>query len=284
MACLRPSVGLFGVPWDAMSSFLRGAALAPPLLRDALASDSANAFNELGHNFHEIVKDLGDASTSELTTPSIAHAAIATKMGECLESGLAPLAMGGDHAISHPLVKTFSSFRQDKPLTIVHVDAHTDLYDVLDGNRNSHGCPFTRIMEECVNVSLIQVGIRTLTPHHRDQIKRFDVNTLPMSSHEPGPQAPIDFIRQYAAAGSDVYLSFDLDALDPAFAPGVSHHEPGGFSTRDCIAILHSLPGLGLRVVGADVVEYNPERDLNGVTAMVGAKIVKEIAGIMAEQ
>lgn len=284
MACLRPTVGLFGVPWDAMSSFLRGAALAPPLLRDALASDSANSFNELGHNFHEIVEDLGDASTLEITTPSIAHEVIADKMSECLKAGLKPLAMGGDHAITHPLVKTFSSFRQDKPLTIIHVDAHTDLYDVLDGNIHSHGCPFARIMEQCPNVSLIQVGIRTLTPHHWEQIKHFGVNALPMASHEPGPKVPIDFIQHHAVPGSDVYLSFDLDALDPAFAPGVSHHEPGGFSTRDCIAILHSLPGLDLRVVGADVVEYNPTRDVNGVTSMVGAKMIKEVAGIMVER
>merc|ERR1712037_410169 len=99
-----------------------------------------------------------------------------------------------------------------------------------------------------------------------------DVKALPMAAHEAGPKAPIEFIRQHVAPHSDVYVSFDLDVLDPAFAPGVSHHEPGGFSTRDCIEILHSLPDLQLRVVGADVVEYNPTRDVNGVTAMVGAK------------
>ena len=133
-----------------MSSYLRGAALAPPLLRTALASDSANSFNELGHNFHEIVEDLGDANTSEATTAALAHASIADKMNECLNAGLAPLAMGGDHAITHPLVKAFSSFRgEEKKLTIIHIDAHTDLYDVLDGNRDSHACPFSRIMEQC---------------------------------------------------------------------------------------------------------------------------------------
>ena len=80
--------------------------------------------------------------------------------------------------------------------------------------------------------------------------------------------------------GAPLYISIDLDALDPAFAPGVSHHEPGGLSVRDILAVLHRIPG---PIVGADVVEYNPERDINGMTAVVAAKLVKELAALTAK-
>ena len=122
-------------------------------------------------------------------------------------------------------------------------------------------------MEEQLCARLVQVGIRTLTPHQRDQIKRFAVDTIEMQHFAGGARPNISGL---------VYLSIDLDGLDPAFAPGVSHREPGGLSVRDVLTMIHALAG---PIVGADVVEFNPSQDIGNVTAAVAAKIVREIAG-----
>jgi arginase family enzyme len=127
-------------------------------------------------------------------------------------------------------------------------------------------------MEEQLVSRLVQVGIRTMTAHQRHQAARFEVDVIDMRRWAHGD-------RPHLGTGlSPIYLSIDLDGLDPAFAPGVSHREPGGLSVRDVISLIHSVPG---NVVGADVVELNPAQDLGGVTASVAAKIVKEIAGVM---
>ena len=150
-------------------------------------------------------------------------------------------------------------------LSILHFDAHGDLYDSLGGNRYSHASPFARIMEEGLAQSLTQVGIRTLTDHQQMQVSKFGVKVIDMRNWSPDIDLNLS---------GPVYLSFDMDVLDPAFAPGVSHHEPGGFTTRE---VLRMIQMLDLNIVGLDLVEYNPDRDLNGITAMTAAKIIKEL-------
>jgi len=156
------------------------------------------------------------------------------------------------------------------PVSILHFDAHPDLYDDFEGDPLSHASPFARIMENGLASSLVQVGIRTSNRHCREQAQRFAVETVEMNEFTPD-RVPIP--------GAPLYISIDLDALDPAFAPGVSHHEPGGLSVRDILSVLHRVPG---PIVGADVVEYNPTRDINGMTAVVAAKLVKELAALAA--
>jgi arginase family enzyme len=156
-------------------------------------------------------------------------------------------------------------------LPILHIDAHPDLYHGLLGNPRSHASPFARIMEEHLAQRLVQVGIRTLNAHQRAQVERFGVEIVGMRGFSPALVPPLP---------GPVYVSVDLDGLDPAFAPGVSHHEPGGLTVREVIDVLARLADS--RVVGADVVELNPDRDLNGVTAVVAAKIAKELAALLA--
>jgi arginase family enzyme len=155
-------------------------------------------------------------------------------------------------------------------VNILHFDAHPDLYDNFEDNPWSHASPFARIMEDGLASRLVQVGIRTLSPHLRKQAHRFGVEIHEMKDLDIKSVGQ-DFV-------GPVYISCDLDALDPAFAPGVSHHEPGGLSVRDILGIVQRLPN---RIVGADIVEYNPDRDINDMTAMVAAKLLKEIAGKM---
>jgi agmatinase len=159
--------------------------------------------------------------------------------------------------------------RQHPELTIFHFDAHPDLYDEFDGNRLSHACPLARIMESGLAKQLVQVGIRTMNRHQCQQAQRFGVEVVEMRGLPAG--------EKLKSAGP-VYITFDMDVLDPAFAPGVSHREPGGMSVREAIAHLHAIEG---EIVGADLVEYNPVQDVAGVTATVAGKIVKEILGKM---
>jgi arginase len=253
---------LIGVPYDASSSFLRGSAAAPALIRQALRSPAGNSFTERGGDLSE----LGDAGDLTLTDDG-ANARVMIQAGIelALNDGFVPIALGGDHSITYPIMRAIA--RAHAAVTILHIDAHGDLYDEFEGDRFSHACPFARILEERLCARLVQVGIRTLTPHQREQITRFKVETIEMQHFAAGARPMIS---------GPVYLSIDLDGLDPAFAPGVSHREPGGLSVRDVLSMTHALDG---PIVGADVVEFNPSQDLGNLTASVAAKIVREIAG-----
>jgi agmatinase len=182
--------------------------------------------------------------------------------------GLKPLLLGGDHSVTYPVMRAIAAAHG--PVNVLHFDAHPDLYDEYDGNRFSHACPFARIMDERLGKRLIQVGIRTLNAHQAAQAKKFRVTMVQMSAFDPVtvpvPKGP-------------TYITIDLDALDPGVAPGVAHREPGGLSVRDIIRVLHRVQG---PVVGADIVELRPASDLDGVTAVVASKLLKELAGLMA--
>jgi arginase len=258
---------LLGIPYDASSSYLLGAAGAPPLIRSALASTSSNSWSES-------LRELGDSSTladaGDLDlSGDDPRQTIERGAGELIAKQQRPISLGGDHSITYPLLRAFRA--RHPRLSILHIDAHADLYDEFEGDRYSHACPFARIMEEALADHLVQVGIRTLTAHQRSQADRFDVEVIDMRSWAAGARPRLS---------GPVYLSLDLDALDPAFAPGVSHWEPGGLTVREVITLIQ---GLGGTLVGADVVEYNPVRDPSGITAMVAAKLVKEIASRMLE-
>ena len=258
---------LIGVPYDASSSFLRGSAAAPPLIRQAMHSAAGNRYTERGADLSKLT-DAGDLILTD--DAANARVMIQASIELSLQNGFQPIALGGDHSITYPIMRAIA---QAHPrVTILHVDAHGDLYDEFEDDRFSHACPFARIMEEGACGRLVQVGIRTLTPHQRDQISRFSVETIEMQQFAGGARPAIS---------GPVYLSIDLDGLDPAFAPGVSHREPGGLSVRDVLSMIHALGG---PIVGADVVEFNPAQDSSGVTASAAAKIVREIAGCILLQ
>jgi agmatinase len=258
---------LVGVPFDANSSYLRGAAGAPAVIRSAFHSSSSNYWSELGVDLgaEGIYEDAGDLQFGQ-----DAFAEIESRVGQLVDRGLRPLSLGGDHSITFPLVRAVSKRVPD--LAILHFDAHPDLYDDFENNRHSHASPFARIMEEKVAKRLLQVGIRTLNRHQREQAERFGVEIIEMRN--------VPALEKMKVQGP-VYISFDMDVLDPAFAPGISHREPGGMSVREAITHLHAIKG---HVVGADLVEFNPAQDVSNVTAMVAAKLVKELLGIMIQQ
>jgi arginase len=261
-------VALLGLPYDAGSSFQRGPAEAPPVIRRAFVSPASNLTTELGLDLERagMAHDAGDVS---LPDGAGVREKIEAAMSALLDRGFRPLALGGDHSVTYPVLR---AFRGRYPrLTLLHLDAHPDLYDEFEGDRYSHACPFARIMEEGLATRLVQVGIRCMNAHQRAQADRFGVEVHELRSWG-GPAA--------LRLEPPIYLSFDLDAVDPAFAPGVSHREPGGFTSREVFAILHAIPA---PIVGADLVELNPRNDPSGITAALAGKLVKELLGRMLE-
>jgi agmatinase len=257
-------ISVIGVPLDRNSSYLRGSSKGPFALVEALHCDSANLWTETGFDLgpvldHRGVLDVGDPETAFSVIEEAAFRAGG-------ETGV-PLFLGGDHSVTHPLVRGLKRAVGD--FAILHFDAHPDCYHEFEGNSHSHACPFARIMEENLCTRLVSVGIRTAHGHQREQREKFGIRWLEMKDRANWPALSFD---------TPVYVSVDLDALDPAFAPGVSHHEPGGMTTRELLDVIHALDA---PIIGADIVELNPDRDLNGVTAMTGAKILREIAGMI---
>jgi len=264
----RAQLAILGIRYDENSSFTKGAADAPPQIRAALRSDAWNLTSENGTDLSgdSVFFDAGDI---EPVAGSEMPALIENSVYTLIADGFMPISLGGDHSITYPIVRAFA--RKYKDLSVLHFDAHPDIYDSYQGNRNSHASPFARIMEEKLVKRLVQVGIRTFTAHQRDQVRKFGVESIEMRNLIGNLQLEFD---------TPVYISFDIDALDPAFAPGVSHREPGGLSTRQAIDMIQRLKG---KVVGADIVEFNPRMDPLHVTGTVCAKLLKEIAAKMLE-
>ena len=261
---------LVGVPYDANSSYKRGSAAAPKLIREALECESSNTWTELGVDVARpgLYSDMGDLSLPE--DGAAAFATIEKTIDSLLEARRRPVSLGGDHSITYPIVRSFG--RRFKDLMVIHFDAHPDLYNDYDGNRLSHASPFARIMEEKAAKRLIQVGIRTMNSHQRKQAERFGVEVYTI-----GQERALENLKTWCP----VYVSFDMDVLDPAFAPGVSHREPGGMNVREAMTHLHTITAA---IVGADIVEYNPSRDVSELTAGVAGKILKELLGKMATE
>jgi len=263
-------LAIIGIPFDEKSCFLKGAALGPAAIRAASTGKALNPFTELGLNLEQetVLVDWGDvdASGDVDKTFSRVEAAVLEVVGKKAR----PIILGGDHSITYPVVRALA--KNFSSLSILHFDAHPDLYEELYGDRYSHACPFARIMEEGLAKELVQVGIRAATSDQRAMARRHGVRMIEMKDLEGG--LALSFRHP-------LYISFDLDALDPAFAPGVSHHEPGGLTTRQAIDIIHSLKA---DLIGMDVVELNPTRDPSGITAAAAIKIIKETAVKMIER
>lgn len=259
-------ISLLGIPSDENSCFLRGAAEAPPLIRRELHSDVYSSWSETGVDFSApgTLVDHGDIQFDGARDPwdLIEH-----HVDRALESGDPLICLGGDHAITHPIMRAVR--RRHPRLTLLHIDAHPDIYHDYQGNPRSHTSPFARIMEEQLVDRLIQVGLRTINDHHREQFKRFGVEVIEAARYREPPRLDIQ---------TPIYLSLDIDGLDPAFAPGVAHREPGGLSTRQVIDLIQSLDQ---PIVAADIVEFNPRCDIADITAVVAAKLLKEIGGMM---
>ncbi|MFL6605539.1 MAG: agmatinase [Steroidobacteraceae bacterium] len=262
-------LAILGIPHDDNSSFMKGAAEAPDLIRRELHCDAYSMWSETRIDL-SVPGRLVDHGNIQFDGAADPWDVIEQNVGRVLQSGDPLICLGGDHAITHPIMR---AVRQRHPnLTIVHIDAHSDIYHAYQDNPRSHASPFARIMEEGLAGRLIQVGIRTNNEQHRGQIERFGVEVIDAARW--GQALRLDIT-------TPIYVSMDMDGLDPAYAPGVSHREPGGLSTRQVIDLLHTLDQ---PIVAADIVEYNPRCDISNLTALVAAKLLKEIGGMMVQR
>jgi agmatinase len=250
-----------GILFDEKSSYQQGPKLAPPFIREALHCGSSNLFTEdLISIESPSIEDKGDFEITD-------YFDIENITERHLNSGAKILTLGGDHSIAFPIIKAYG--KKYSKFDILQIDAHCDLYDSFEGDPYSHACPFARIMENGFATRLVQVGIRTLNPHQADQAEKFNVEIHQMKNLN---------LASIPKFENPVYISLDMDGFDPAFAPGVSHHEPGGLTSRQVIDLIQRID---TEVIGADIVEYNPNRDFQNMTAFLAAKMMKELLGKM---
>ncbi len=258
---MKPKIQLLGIAFDDKSCFMRGPALAPAEIRKNLHNGASNYTSENGIDIYDDIEliDHGDikANAFEDIYPSLKKLVTKDKI----------LFLGGDHSISFPIIKLMKEMHGE--FDILHFDAHPDLYEEYQDDPFSHACPFARIMENKLTNRLVSVGIRTLNKHQKDQAERFGVEFICMNEIEKMHKLIFD---------KPLYISFDLDAIDPAYAPGVSHHEAGGLTSREVINFINKIEA---PVIGADIVELNPKRD-NGITAALAVKLMKEFLAKMA--
>lgn len=281
-----PSLVVVGVPWDSTSSYRKGAAAGPNAIRRATDGRLYNQFTELGVDLATLwrVCDHGDAKR----LPSGASAgglerSISSTVSRHGHSRPPLLFLGGDHFITYPCFSLVAKMH-GRPLSLLYFDSHPDLYQQYDGNPNSHATVVSRILDrkELSSGSVCYVGIRASTAKQKDRIRGFGLTEF--TTHDVNSQS-CDTIGANVKSflkNQSVYLSIDLDCLDPAFAPGVGNPQPGGLSTRQVIEILHAI--YGLDVVAFDIVEYCPRFDSNGrTTAFTAAILIKEAMGLMAK-
>lgn len=278
-------IGLIGVPWDGGTTNRPGARHGPRQMRD-MSTLMRNVHHVTGVRPYELANcaDLGDAPVNPVDLEDTLSR-IEAFFRTVHEQGVRPLSAGGDHLVTLPIMRAVAS--PDRPLGMVHFDAHTDTWDRYFGDyKYTHGTPFRRAIEDGVldPERTIQIGIRgaLYTPEDKDWGLAQGIRVVEIEEYfDLGWEAVAAEARRVVGQGP-VYVSFDVDGLDPVYAPGTGTPEIGGFSTFEAQQMLRGLRGLD--IVGADVVEVSPPFDPSGGTAVVGATMMWEILCLMAEQ
>ncbi len=276
-------VALVGVPYDGAVTNRPGTRHGPREIRNQ--STNVRRIHPLTRTDpFELcrVADVGDVIFETLYDIETAHQNIEDFIARLVEAQVVPLTAGGDHSISYPILRAVA---RERPVALIQIDAHTDTWDTWKGSRVHHGAPFRRAVEDGLidPRRTIQIGVRgpqNITDGW-DYSEQTGMRVLFMHDVAAmGIEAVIAEARQVVGDGP-VYLTFDIDGIDPAFAPGTGTPEIGGLSTLEAQRILWGLDGLDF--VGADVVEVSPPFDSAGITALAGASIMYELLNLLAE-
>ncbi len=276
-------IGLIGVPWDGGTTNRPGPRHGPRQMRDmsSMMRRVHQAFRISPYDLANCA-DLGDAPVNPADLDD-ALERIGNYFIQVVDAGIRPLSAGGDHLISLPILRAVG---RDRPVGLIQFDAHTDLWDgYFGGFKYTHGTPFRRAIEDGVldPRRTVQIGMRgsMYDFEDRDFAEAAGVRVIEIEEAvKLGPDAVMSEARKIAGNGP-VYVSFDIDCLDPAFAPGTGTPEVGGFSTREALALVRGLRGL--EIAGADVVEVSPPFDPSGYTALAGVTVMFELLTMMAE-
>lgn len=279
----RADVAVLGAPYDGAATFRSGARFGPSAIREA--SVLLKPYNEdLGIAPFAVVQvaDAGDAPASPLGVES-AHQAIERAARALTDAGGRVVGLGGDHSITLPLLRAAAAAHG--PLSLLHLDAHSDSWDSYFGSRYTHGTILRRAAEEGIidPYASVQVGLRGSLYAAQDVEENQALGFTPVMARvfdSVGVGGVVELAK--ARLRAPVYVTVDVDVLDPAFAPGTGTQEPGGLTSRELIAFLRDLSVLELHVAGADVVEVSPPYDPSGVTANVAANIAYHLVGLLA--
>ncbi len=277
-------IGLIGVPWDGGTTNRAGARHGPRQIRD-LSTMARNVHHATGvRPFHLCnCADLGDSPVNPVDIDDTLQR-VERFYRDVVEQDVIPLTAGGDHLITLPVMRALC---RDEPVGMVHFDAHTDTWDRYFGeSKYTHGTPFRRAIEEGLldPKRTVQIGIRGALYSASDKewglqqgIRVIEIEEY----HDLGVEGVIAEARRVVGDGK-TYVSFDVDALDPVYAPGTGTPEIGGLTTYDAQQMIRGLRGLNL--VGGDVVEVSPPFDMSGNTALVAVTMMFEILCLLAEQ
>jgi agmatinase len=275
-------VALLGIPYDGGTSYRAGARFGPRAIREQ--SSLIRSWHPVlkVHPFERLrVADCGDVDVTPISIEDT-YAAVSRRLDEVIAAGARPLCVGGDHSVTLPILRSLG--RRHGPVGVVHFDAHPDTWDEYFGHKFFHGTPFRRAVEEGVldATRFIQVGLRgplygpeDFAFHDERGIEAIRIETV----KERGVAwvaARLERLR-----GGPVYCSFDIDAVDPAYAPATGTPEVGGLTSYEALSLVRSL--LGLDLVGADIVEVSPPYDGPGqITSLLAANLMFELVSLFA--
>ncbi len=278
-----------GVPWDASSSYRKSSSKAPERIRQATSGELYNYYTEKNINLKDKwqIFDAGDVEISN-EDASNTRKEVFTTLKRVFNVKKSPrfLFLGGDHLTTYFCFHSLSEMGifQDDKIGIIYLDAHPDLYYHYRGNIYSHACVLRRILDQTkINPkNIIQIGIRASTDEQRAFAKNAGIKTISTNElQREGATATANIIKKkFTQTVDQIYLSIDLDILDPGFAPGLGNPEPAGLTTRDVVNLIQEL--VNLPIFAFDIVELCPDYDQSNITAFLAAKLIKETLGIMS--
>ncbi|WP_238179300.1 agmatinase [Methylobacterium dankookense] len=276
-------IGLVGIPFDGATTNRPGARLGPRAVREAsTGTRMVNHASGIAPYALAACADLGDVPVNPIDAAETCRR-IEAFFADLRAADIVPLSVGGDHLVSYPVLRALGAGR---PLGLVHIDAHSDTDDgQYGGTRLTHGTPFRRAIEDGVldPRRCVQIGIRGSldAPDERDWACAQGVRVIAMEEATARGLPEVAAEARAIVGAGPTYLSFDIDVLDPAYAPGTGTPEIGGFTSREALYLVRALRGLDL--VGADLVEVAPSLDPAGVTALAGGQIAFEILCLLAD-
>jgi len=274
-------VGILGIPFDGGVSFRPGARFGPKEVRN---------HSLLIRPYHPVLRtspfsrlrvaDCGDVDTNPMDILDT-YGRIEAAVDRITAAGAVPACVGGDHSISLPILRAVA--RRHGPVALVHFDSHQDMWEQYFGNRYFHGTPFRRALEERLYLpgAAVEFGIRGPVYAEDDfEFGRTHGVTVVRAEeiHQQGVEAALGRLER--VRGRKVYVSFDIDSVDPAFAPGTGTPEVGGLSSAQTLALLRGLAGM--EIVAFDIVEVSPPYDVSGLTAMLAANVLFELLSVIS--
>lgn len=276
-------IGMVGIPFDGALTNRAGARHGPREVRNA-SSLMRTTHHVTNVNPHEIARiaDVGDIDFHHLFDIKKTHDEIEAFIQEMHDEGVMPLSVGGDHSVSLPILRVLAA---ERPVALIHIDAHTDTWDEFQGSKFNHGSPFRRAVEEGLidPKKTIQIGIRGAqsSPEGWEYSKQSGMRVVFIEElNQIGIDAVIKEARELIG-DMPMYFTFDVDALDPVYAPGTGTPEVGGMTTAEALQLIRGFRGMNY--IGGDVVEVSPPYDYAQLTTMAAATIMYEMLCNMSE-